>query len=207
MSVQQTMAEHQLDYELIIVDDGSTDSTAQVVAGFNDSKIQLISHGRNRGYGAALRTANKHASGTTVCWMDSDGQYNPRNLLYMINMIPPYDLVVGNRIKRNDPQHRKVAAMIWNALSVAFLGFVVPDLDCGFKVYTQELALLATSLSSQGNAFNVEFVYAAAQQGYKVGSVSVDSYPRTQGEAKGLSLNVGIRALKDLLRIRHKHRL
>lgn len=201
-SVKRALDQAKFAPEIIIVDDGSSDNTLAVVQQLNYDCIIIVKHKTNMGYGAAIRSGNHVAQGDVVCWMDSDGQYNAENLIYMIPLVNQFDLVVGHRARRADPLGRRFAAAIWNLLSRMVLGPIVPDLDCGFKVYNKKVSKIANLVRSNGNAFNVEFIYLAHKIGYKIGSISVDNYQRVHGYAKGFSLMVGITALRDLGKIK-----
>lgn len=202
VSVKKALEQAKFTPEIIIVDDGSSDNTLAVVQQLRYDCIIILRHKTNMGYGAAIRSGNHVAEGDVVCWMDSDGQYNAENLMYMIPLVKQFDLVVGHRTSRADPLGRRFAAAIWNLVSKMVLGPIVPDLDCGFKVYNKQVSKLANLVRSNGNAFNVEFIYLAHKIGHKIGSISVDNYPRVHGSAKGFSLMVGLTALRDLAKIK-----
>ena len=103
-------------YEIIVVDDGSRDRTGEIVAGLaaGDDRIRLVSHGRNRGYGAALISGFEASTGDFVMFMDADRQFNIRDLRLLVPFAGEYDIVAGFRMERSDPLHRRVLAEMFD---------------------------------------------------------------------------------------------
>lgn len=126
------------DYEVVTVDDCSTDGTrAQLLACAADPHVRVLAHGRNRGQSAALCTGVEAARGTWVITLDGDGQNDPRDiprLLSEVAVAKPPLLVCGHRQKRQDNGLRLVSSRIANGVRSRMLGDDTPDTGCGLKV-------------------------------------------------------------------------
>lgn len=131
-------------FEVVFVDDGSTDATPRLVAALaaSDPRIRLVRHVRRCGKSQAVRTGAAHARGSWIATMDGDGQNDPSDLVAMVEAAqsatgtPP--LVAGIRTRRHDPWARRVATRIANRFRRAVLGDGCPDTGCGMKVFRRE---------------------------------------------------------------------
>ena len=130
------------DYEIIVVDDGSTDRTGEVVRELaaHDHNIRLLKHSKNRGYGAAVKTGLKACRKDWIFFTDSDGQFHYDELARFVRATPHFDLVIGYRRKRMDPFHRvfvaQVLLKIWNFV---LFGLTVRDVDCAYKLFSLQV--------------------------------------------------------------------
>src|SRR5262245_44794687 len=119
-------------YEIIVVDDGSKDATAQVA---REHGAKVIRHPYNIGNGAAVKTGIRAATGDIIVLMDADGQHPPGDVPRMVAQIGDYDMVVGARTRASDAAiHRNIANNIFNAYASYIVGDTVPDLTSGFRV-------------------------------------------------------------------------
>ncbi|MBX9622538.1 MAG: glycosyltransferase family 2 protein [Gemmataceae bacterium] len=173
------------DYEVIVVDDGSCDGTADLVAGLLPAAThtRLIRHGVNRGYGAALRTGFEAARGPLVAFTDADCQFDLADLGPMADLAAEYPVVVGYRVDRKDPWRRRFLSRGYNLLARTLCGTGVRDVDCALKVFRREV--LADLLpDSRGFFVNTEMLTRARLRGYAVTEVPVTHRPRLGGESK-----------------------
>jgi dolichol-phosphate mannosyltransferase len=135
-------------FEVVWVDDGSTDDTAAILAGIAaaDPRVRLVRHSRRCGKSQAVRTGVVHARAPWIATLDGDGQNEPADLPDMLAKAwaagTPAPLVAGIRVRRNDPWSRLVATRIANGLRSAVLGDKCPDTGCGVKVFPRETFLL-----------------------------------------------------------------
>lgn len=195
------------DHELLIVDDGSRDRTGPILDRLAAEIPQLrpIHHATNRGYGAALRTGFAAAAKRFVFYMDSDGQFDIRDLDRVLPLVTDSDhIVTGYRIERRDPLLRRLNAKMFNGFLVRILlGVRVRDLNCAFKVIPKKI-LEQLTLESTGALINAEIFGRAVRRGFRVREIGVHHYPRTAGAPTGANLSVILRAFYDLARLRRK---
>jgi hypothetical protein len=187
-------------YEVIVVDDGSGDRTAELVRdeAERNPAVRLVSHEFNKGYGQALRTGFTAARLDFVFFTDSDNQFDMEELPLLLHWTDRCDVVAGYRKVRNDPPVRKLNAWCWNRL-VRFL-FCVPvrDVDCAFKVFRRS-ALSGLDIQSRGAMINTEIMVKLARSGSSVVEVGVTHLPRTAGTPQGAKPRVVLRALMEVM--------
>ncbi|MBN1788301.1 MAG: glycosyltransferase family 2 protein [Sedimentisphaerales bacterium] len=188
-----------IDFELIIVNDGSKDDTAQIadnIATKND-RIKVVHHGTNKGYGAALQSGFAAASKEYVFYTDGDGQFDIRELPQLFKYMADYDIVSCYRIKRQDSFIRKLNAFGWTTLGRLLFRMKIKDVDCAFKLYKRKI-FDDIKLQSSGALIDTEILARATRKGYKIFQVGVHHYPRTAGQQTGAKLSVILRAFKEL---------
>jgi len=187
------------DFEVIIVNDGSTDATASIVMDIaeSDSHVLLVSHTINQGYGAALVSGFAAATKELTFFMDSDGQFDIRDLSNFFPFIDAYDAVIGYRIHRQDSRIRKLNAWGWKCLVGFVLGVHARDIDCAFKLLHTEF-LHTHPLETRGAMINAELLFKLKQAGCTYKEVGVHHLPRRGGQATGAKLSVIIRAFREL---------
>ncbi|HEY4036438.1 MAG TPA: glycosyltransferase [Ktedonobacteraceae bacterium] len=193
------------DFEVIVVNDGSTDQTASIVAamGEKDSHVHLITHPINQGYGAALVSGFASATKERTFFMDSDGQFDIRDLATFFPFVAAYDAVIGYRIDRQDTWVRKLNAWGWKQVIGFVLNVHVRDIDCAFKLISTEF-LHTYPLETRGAMINAELLYKLKQAGCTYKEVGVRHLPRRSGQATGANPAVIARAFRELLVSAHK---
>lgn len=186
------------DFEIIVVDDGSRDATATIVATISagDPRVRLQRHPRNRGYGGALATGFRASRGAYVMFMDADRQFDIDDLRLLAPFTRDFDIVAGFRMERNDPMHRRVFAEMFNVTVRILFGVHMRDIDCAFKVFRGDL-LRGMTLSAPGALINTEIQAKARRQGARVQQVGVHHYPRIAGSPTGGSPRVILRAMGE----------
>lgn len=188
------------DFEVIVVNDGSKDGTGEIVTRLAacDSRIRLINHPVNKGYGAALVTGFESVTKEFAFFMDSDGQFDIRDLLRFFPLIEEYGAVLGYRIHRQDTWMRKLNAWGWKKLVGFIFGVHVRDIDCAFKLFRVEF-FRTNRLETRGAMINAEILYKLARAGYTFTEVGVQHLPRRAGKATGAKLTVILRALREMV--------
>lgn len=173
------------DYEVLVVDDGSSDETAGVVSKLlpTHRHTRLVRHAVNRGYGAALRTGFEAARFPLVAFTDADCQFDLLDLGPMADLADEYPVVVGWRVDRKDPWRRRFLSRGYNRLARTLCGTRVRDVDCALKVFRRE-ALANLLPESRGFFVNTEMLTRARLLGLPVAEVPVTHRPRLGGESK-----------------------
>ena len=193
------------DFEIIIVDDGSTDKTAQIadrLAG-EISQVKVVHHNKNLGYGSALQSGFKGAAKELVFYTDGDAQFDINELPTLLPLINQYDIVSCYRINRQEGLIRKFNAFCWTKLVCALFRLKLKDIDCAFKLY-KKCIFDDIKLESTGALIDTEILAKAARKGYSITQSPVHHYPRQAGASSGASPSVIIRAFKELFKLRKK---
>lgn len=190
------------DLEIIIIDDGSRDATADIIRGFaaSDSKIHGIFHDRNRGKGAALSSGFRNASMEWVLFTDADLQIDISELEAFLPYTDNYDIIAGFREGRKDPLSRKFFSKIFSGIIRLTLGFGINDLNCPFKLIRKSF-LDSCDLQSQGFFIDTELIYHAFRKQARIKELGVSCQPRLKGESTVRFRHVieTVRELFDLL--------
>ncbi|MBV8367025.1 MAG: glycosyltransferase family 2 protein [Candidatus Eremiobacteraeota bacterium] len=191
------------DYEVIVVDDGSADATAQIVTRLaqEDPHVRLVRHATNRGYGAALRTGFASATKDLVFFSDADGQFDLGELPATLELASASPVVAGYRIKRSDPWHRLFIARSYRLIVWLVFGLRVRDIDCAWKMLHRD-ALARVELESNGAFISSELLIKLKRAGVPLTQIGVHHYPRTTGVSKGATPMVILRTIRDIIRLR-----
>jgi len=187
------------DFEVIIVDDGSSDDTGKIadeLAGGND-RVKVVHHRTNLGYGAALQSGFKAATKELVFYTDGDGQFDIKEMPGLLDLMEHSDIVSCYRLNRQDNFMRRINGWCWTKLVCLLFGMKIRDIDCAFKLYKREI-FDTFKLVSTGALIDAEILARAVRQGYRVVQKGVHHYPRTAGVQTGANLRVILRAFKEL---------
>lgn len=194
------------DLEIVVVDDGSRDRTAELVraAGETHPEIRLVQHETNRGYGAAVLTGLMAATRDLVFFTDADRQFDLAEVKGLLAAIGHADLVVGERSPRRDPLMRRLNGAGWSGLVNLLFGYTARDIDCAFKLMRREvITAVGPQVGARGATFSAEFLVRARRAGYRIREVELKGHhPRVAGRATGARPAVILRAFAELLRLR-----
>jgi len=192
--------------EVLAVDDGSTDRTAELADALvaADPRVR-VHHQPNRGYGGALKSGFAEARGGLICFSDGDLQFDLREMSRLLERLAderrPVDAVIGYRIRRRDPIHRIFIARTYNAIvSIAF-GLRVRDIDCAMKLFRREL-FDGLPLDADGPFLSAELLIKLRARGARIAQVGVNHYPRAAGQNTGASFVKILRTFRDLALLR-----
>ncbi len=182
---EASLSEHFDDFELIVVDDGSSDATATVVKGMLQEcpQTKLIRHAVNRGYGAALRTGFEAARFDLIAFTDADCQFDLADLVPLARLAELFMLAVGYRADRKDSWKRRLFSRGYNFLARTLVGTRVRDVDCALKVFRRD-ALAQVLPESKGFFVNTEMMTRARLCDLPVVELPVTHRPRANGESK-----------------------
>lgn len=187
-------------WEVIAVNDGSRDRTAQVVEALHKKqpRIRVVSHSVNSGYGAAVKTGFASAKHEWIFFTDGDGQFNVEEMSRFLPYLKDHDLVVGYRIDRADPFMRKANAFAWGTLvRTLFRLKGVRDIDCAFKFVRKDV-FKKFKLETTGAMISTELLVKSSKNGLRLMELGVNHYPRRAGVQTGAKLSVIARAFKEL---------
>jgi len=189
-------------WELVIVDDGSRDRTAERVDDLArvHPGVRAVHHEVNRGYGAAIRSGLAAARHEWVFYTDGDRQFDPRQITRLIAELPRADVVVGWRAHRADNIVRRLNTFAWNALIRILFGVHVRDVDCAFKLLPRR-ALDGIALEAEGAMISTELLAHLVRRGQRIVEVPVDHFPRVSGLPSGGDPRVIVRAFRELGRL------
>ncbi len=199
-SVARTLTHWGLDFEVVVINDGSNDRTGYILKELAaaDQRIRPVTHAMNRGYGAALVTGFESATNELSFFMDSDGQFDIHELARFLPLIDRYDAVLGYRIDRKDAHLRLLNAWGWKLLVRLLLGVQARDVDCAFKLFRSEF-FRTHRLESHGAMINAEILYKLRRDSYSTTQIGVHHLERLAGQATGAKPTVILRALKELI--------
>lgn len=183
-------------YELIIVNDGSTDRSAEILnsAAQTDPEILLLHHSRNRGYGAALKTGIRHASSEVIVITDADGTYPNQRICELVEIAKNADMVIGSRTADDVtyPLIRKVMKAFLQIYVSWLVGQNIPDMNSGMRVFKRSVVERFINILPDGFSFTTTITIAMLRNNYDVRFVPISYYSRI-GKSK-------IRPIKDTLR-------
>ena len=193
----------ELDYEIILVNDGSSDSTAEIAdrLASENANIRAIHHEKNYGYGAALQTGFRNATKNWVFYTDGDGQFDLNQITLLLPLAEKYDIVNGYRQNRQDSPIRKLNAACWGCFVKMILRFKAKDIDSAFKLYRREI-FDHIDMESTGALIDAEILARANRAGYSLGRIPFKHLPRTAGTQTGSNIKVILRAFKELFELR-----
>jgi len=177
--IQAVMADARLEGEIIVVDDGSTDGTAEEAA--RHPKVRLIRHPQNKGYGAALKTGIRQARHDTIVILDADGTYPSEMIPRLAAEIGPHDMAVGARTgaEVHVPLVRRPAKWALNRLANYLSGMEIPDLNSGMRAFKRDVAMRFFRLLPSGFSFTTSLTLALLTNDYNVVYIPVNYYQRT----------------------------
>jgi glycosyltransferase involved in cell wall biosynthesis len=175
------------DYEVIVVNDGSRDKTAEVLNQLqrrHNPRLRVVTHPENRGYGGALRSGFAAATREFVFYTDGDGQYDIGELPRLLNLVgPATGLVNGYKLERHDPAHRVWIGQVYNFCARLLFRVRIRDIDCDYRLIRRSL-LEDIQLTSTSGTICVELVRKLELSGCEVLEIGVRHYPRQYGESQ-----------------------
>jgi glycosyltransferase involved in cell wall biosynthesis len=201
------------DFEVIVVNDGSADATAQIIDELARTypQVRAIHHSENRGYGAALRTGFASATKDLIAYTDGDAQYDPAEVeLLWKHLTPDADMVNGYKISRSDPLHRIVIGRVYHHTVKLLFRLQVRDVDCDFRLMRREV-FDRVRLERDTGVICLEMMRKIQDAGFRIVEVPVHHYHRTHGRSQFFNVRrvfwTGVDVLKlwvQLVVLRHQ---
>lgn len=191
------------DFEVIIVNDGSTDRTGEIADQLAQEhpRVRAVHNRPNLGYGGALQRGFREATKPWVFYTDGDGQFDFAEIKELLPLLEEYDIASAFRLNRQDSLVRKLNAFCWTTLVNVLFRLRLRDIDCAFKIFPRKL-FDEIEMKSTGALIDAEVLARAKRLGYTIGQVGVHHYPRVAGEQSGANLRVILRAFKELFLLR-----
>lgn len=186
-------------YEIIVVNDGSRDATGAVADKLvsENSKVRVVHHPKNLGYGAALWSGIHAAQYDWIFFTDADLQFDLNEINKLLQYIPEYKVVLGYRSPRRDSFMRLLNAKGWNWLVRTLFSLKVRDIDCAFKLFHKDV-ITSLPLKTRGATMSAEMLIRIMRKGIPWKEVPVSHFPRTLGSPTGAKISVIVRAFKEL---------
>jgi len=190
-------------HEILFVDDGSSDGTAQALAALKADlpQLRVLRHGRNLGQSRGIRTGVQAARGEIIVTLDGDGQNDPADIPMLLTRLrtePELTMVSGVRVKRQDSASRRLASRLGNGFRSAMLGDGATDTGCGLKAFRRQ-AFLDLPYFDHLHRFLIAMIQ---REGGKVAYVPVNHRPRLTGASKYTNFGRLLVSVQDLLGVR-----
>jgi glycosyltransferase involved in cell wall biosynthesis len=210
----QAAAELTPDYEVVIVNDGSSDATAEVADELARTypHVRVIHHPKNRGYGGALQTGIRSATKELIFYTDGDAQYDPAELaLLWAQLTPDADLVNGYKISRSDPLHRIIIGRLYHHIVSLMFGLKMRDVDCDFRLMRRSMFERVELVKNSG-VICLEMMKKVQDAGFHIVEVPVHHFHRAFGKSQFFNFRRIFKTGVDVLRlwfvlvIRRQHR-
>jgi glycosyltransferase involved in cell wall biosynthesis len=186
VSAVETLSEITDDYEVVVVENGSTDYTMQVLESLaaHYAHVRVITYREPLGYGGALRVGFASATKELIFYTDGDAQYDPRELkLLLMALREDIDIVNGWKIDRSDPLHRKIIGRVYHHTVKLLFGFKLRDVDCDFRLIRRTI-FNVVELESETGTICLELVKKLQDAGFRFAEVPVHHHHRTYGQSQ-----------------------
>jgi len=182
----QTASRLTPDFEVLVINDGSTDWTAEVADELARiyPRVRVIHHEKNRGYGGALRSGFASATKDWIFYTDGDAQYDPREMARLWDKLSAtVDLVNGYKISRSDPLHRIIIGRIYHHTVKLLFGLKVRDVDCDFRLMRRSM-FDRVPLEKSSGVICLEMMKKITDAGFSIVEVPVHHYHRAHGKSQ-----------------------
>jgi glycosyltransferase involved in cell wall biosynthesis len=192
------------DYEVIVIDDGSADATAEIADELTRTypdHVRAIHHPNNRDYGGALQTGFRAATKEFIFYTDGDAQYDPAEMaLLWAKMSPDADMVNGYKISRADPLHRVIIGRLYHHIVSMLFGLKMRDVDCDFRLMRRAI-FERINLEKTSGVICLEMMKKIQDAGFRIVEVPVHHYHRAFGKSEFFNVRRIVRTARDVTRL------
>ena len=198
--LRDILERHGLAYEIIVVNDASTDDSATVLTRLQAEvpSLRIVTHETNRGYGGALTSGFLSATKDYVFYTDGDGQYDPAEITLLAGLMRPgVDVVNGYKISRQDPWYRQVIGSLYQHTTRVMFSFPIRDVDCDFRLLRRSV-FECIDLESRDGAICIELVRKLSDSGFRMIETPVHHYARAYGTSQFFKPARIVRALRGV---------
>lgn len=199
----ERLEELAIKFELIVVESGSTDRSAEIIAEIckNDHRIRLVRQGGRQGMGSAIACGFNQAKADLLFWIDSDMPYDLKFLKRGMDIIADADVVAGYRSRREEPFKRKLYSKVFNVLANVLFGIRLRDINFAFKLFRRKV-FDRIDITSKSSFFAAEVLTKCRRRGLKIEQFPVDYDPRKSGKSKLGNIRTVLFLLKEMIRFR-----
>lgn len=191
------------DFEVVVVNDGSRDRTAEILDELarRCPELRVVHHAQNQGYGGALRSGFAAATRDLIFYTDGDAQYDPAELTLLWQaMRPGIDLVNGYKISRSDPLHRVVIGRVYHYTVKLLFGLKVRDVDCDFRLMRRAI-FDTVRLEKSSGVICLELMKKVQDAGFRIAEVPVHHYHRAYGRSQFFNVRRIARTAVDVFKL------
>jgi glycosyltransferase involved in cell wall biosynthesis len=191
------------DHEVIVVNDGSADKTAEILDELAATypQVRIVHHETNRGYGGALRSGFANATRELIFYTDGDAQYDPAEMeLLWKRFDENVDLVNGYKISRSDPMHRIIIGRVYHHTVKILFGLTVRDVDCDFRMMRRTI-FDKVQLEKNSGVICLEMMKKITDAGFRIAEVPVHHYHRAYGRSQFFNFGRLFRTAIDVFKL------
>lgn len=202
--VEQWMKTEKISGDIIVVDDGSKDTSFSILQDLQKKvpNLKIVQHKKNGGYGIAVRSGCDSATTDWIAFMDSDGQFKAKDFNLLLPYTKDFSFVTGRRAHRADSFVRNMFGKVLGGMNVLVLGLWVRDVNCGMKMFTRDVWPTIRPTRGVEKLFNTEMFLRLKRNKIPWKTVNVPHYPRLLGTPTGGSIRVIFRMFKELWDLR-----